>query len=381
MRARSRKAATALFALALIAGGPVVRAQGRQDIIERLQSLAERGKIAELRKEADAFIRKRPSDPKTPLVMMARAEHESDPARAESLYRRVSGSRAPARLREEALSRLCASLYLRSRWSELAREAERGASLAGGGERYGLFTLLRVKAFIYLDDFGRARSLCNELTASCHDYEALSQGLLLLCYIERETTGYSRAYLAGLRDLVRGFPRSGSAPSAFYLLGRYYEHNRDFNRAHSAYLAVTESHPRAPESSYARRRMERLAAHNPSKVEFLPSDDAIRSAERIDLRPETPLPSAAGKRGVSFSVALGPLATREEARQIAGLIKGDFEPLRVVRVRSGFMLYAGAAGASRDALGIKIRLAEEFGLNGRVVRMVNDSERTYIYGD
>jgi hypothetical protein len=127
--------------------------------------------------------------------------------------------------------------------------------------------------------------------------------------------------------------------------------------------------------------MERLAAHNPSKVEFLPSDDAIRSAERIDLRPETPLPSAAGKRGVSFSVALGPLATREEARQIAGLIKGDFEPLRVVRVRSGFMLYAGAAGASRDALGIKIRLAEEFGLNGRVVRMVNDSERTYIYGD
>jgi hypothetical protein len=69
MRARSRKAATALFALALIAGGPVVRAQGRQDIIERLQSLA----AAENRTAAAGSRRvhkKHPADRRTPRVMM-----------------------------------------------------------------------------------------------------------------------------------------------------------------------------------------------------------------------------------------------------------------------------------------------------------------------
>jgi hypothetical protein len=55
--------------------------------------------------------------------------------------------------------------------------------------------------------------------------------------------------------------------------------------------------------------------------------------------------------------------------------------VRIIKVQGSYLVYAGAAKNPRKALEIKIRLAEEFGLNGRVVRIVSDTDRTYIYGD
>ena len=78
-------------------------------------------------------------------------------------------------------------------------------------------------------------------------------------------------------------------------------------------------------------------------------------------------------------VRLIPFSSRKAA-ELKGLLK-EFDFLRTVKLRDGFALYVGRGPDEESALKLKVRLAEEYGINGRIVRISGDGDRSYIYGE
>ncbi len=376
-----RTAAACIVVTAVFAGSPGISGNSDRSALTSMEHLAGRGDSAGVRREARLFFRKFPKSKFVPDVRLLLAETEINPDKSLRLYRVVLDNYRYYEKRDYAHYKLCSVLYLLSRWNDLRKESHECLRDYPRSPHRGDFMLYNARALIFLEKFDEARDICITITTSSHDYEKLSQALLLLAYINRNTTGYSRSYLITLRDLIVGFRESQVAPAAIYLLGRCYEDKRDYNRAYSAFLDIQTKYPRSPEAVYVQNRLPGITRHNPVPVDYMPTDSAIRSSDRIDIRPETEPRNSGKPKGVVYSVSLGPMRNKHEASEIAGLIRRDFAPIRVIHLRDHYLVYAGRVASQQKAISIKIRLAEEFGLNGRVVRIVSDSNKTYIYGD
>lgn len=376
-----RSAASCIIIAAVFAGSPATSGNSDRNRMNVLERLAAEGDNTGLHREAHRFFRKYPRSIYIPDVRLLLAESEKKPDRALELYRVVLDNYRYYKKRDYTHYKVCSVLYLLSRWRDLKKES--GLCLrAYPRSRYQVdFMLFNAKSLIFLEEFEEAQKTCISVTTSSHDYEKLSEALLLLAYINRNTTGYSRSYLTTLRDLIVGFRESQIAPAAVYLLGRYYEDKRDYNRAYSAFIDIQRKYPRSPEAVNVRNRLNAITRHNPVLVDYMPTDSAIRSSDRIDIRPETEPRDNRKMAGIVYSVSLGPMRSKRDASDIARLIQRDFSPIRIIRLRNRYLVYAGRVTSTQRAMSIKIRLAEEFGLNGKIVRIVSDSNRTYIYGD
>ena len=55
--------------------------------------------------------------------------------------------------------------------------------------------------------------------------------------------------------------------------------------------------------------------------------------------------------------------------------------MKMVRLKNGYALYVGKRPDEEAAMKLKMRLAEEYGINGRIVRISGDGQRSYIYGE
>ena len=369
----------ALASLALPGGTLGLPGEGEQ--YSRIRELARSGSAAELRKEARDFQKKFPASPRLGDVRFLAAEHEGDAGAA------MAGYRAAAKILDGpkaalARSRICRILYLSSRWDELLRESREALKLHGADPRATEFRLYLARACIFKENYERAARLCEEVARTSRDSGDLSSALLILSHIERKTTGYSRGYYATLRDLITGFPGSDIAPTALYLLGRSYQDRGEFGRAHSAYTEIARKYPRSPESVYAAERLASLARHSFTPADHMPTDAMLKSMDAIDLGGDRDLHEKKDDSpGPVFSISLGPVDTSKDARRVANLVKDEFGPVRIVNLGGRYAVYAGRLRDTRSAMTMKIRLAEEMGLNGRIVRIVRDENKTYIYGD
>ncbi len=374
-------AALALACAALVPAAAARGDSGDGEHYAKIRKLAERGSSAELRKEAAAFRKNHPASPHWGDVRFFEAEHAASAREAVTSYR-AAAEKLPGPKAALARSRACEILYLSSRWDELFAEARGALKRRGGESRSAEFMLYQARACIFTEKYETAARLCGEITKTSHDYGDLSSALLLLSHIERKTTGYSRSYFATLRDLVTGFPNSDIAPTALYLLGRSYHERGDYGRAHSAYAEISRKHPRSPEAVYAAGKLKELEGRSFTPADHMPTDEMLNSMETIDLRHDNGGGDGeAGASGPVYSVSLGPLESAKEARRVAKLVKDDFGPVRIVNLGGRYAVYAGRHADTRGAMTMKIRLAEEMGFNGRIVRIVKDDERTYIYGD
>lgn len=376
-----RSAAACVIIAAVFGGTPGTPGNSDRGSLELLERLAQMGDNREFRREAKNFLRKHPRSEHVPDVRLLIADTEENPDRAIRLYRIVLDNYRYYEKLDYAHYKLCSVLYLLSRWRDLKEESRVCLRKYPRSPYRGDFMLFNAKSLVFLEEFEEAQKICVAVTMSSHDYEKLSQALLLLSYINRNTTGYSRSYLTTLRDLIVGFRESQIAPAAVYLLGRCYEDKRDYNRAYSAFIDIQRKYPRSPEAVYVGNRLDNIMRHNPVLVDYMPTDSSISSSDRIDIRPETELRENRKGSGIIYSVSLGPMRNKHDASEIAAIIRRDFAPIRIIRLRDHYLVYAGRVTSQQKAISIKIRLAEEFGLNGKVVRIVSSSNRTYIYGD
>ncbi len=358
---------------ALIAGNPAGTAEFR-----RIESLLKSGSAVEARNLSLRFIESFPRSPHVPDAHLVIAETESSPEKAVSRYRTITRRyRSYPRL-DHVLFRVCEIHFLQARWSDLEDAARDGMSLRDNSH-YDDFALFLVISLIRRGNYNRAEGECRRLIERNHEYESLARSLLILAYIDRRSSGFSRDYITTLRQIATGYPESDAHPATLYMLGEFYEQKKMYNESYSAYSDLLGRFPESPEAAVAQGRIHAIIRHSPRRVPYLPDRGIIERTETLDIRPHEEVPER-DETASFYSISIGPFDTAGGVKKIRVLL-GSFDFLQTVRLRRGYVLYVGRVPDNESALELRIRLAEEFGINGRIVRIAGEGRRAYIYGD
>jgi len=188
----------------------------------------------------------------------------------------------------------------------------------------------------------------------------------------------SRDYALLMKELAAGFKNSVNYPSVLYLLGEFYESTGDINRAYSAYRDLNKIYPRSPESLLTVTRTAKLKESGAVPLSYIPDDSLIRKLDPIDIKPE--IDDNETKSDILYAVSIGPLLSRNKAWDMKKLAE-RIAPCSTVLLKTGYMIYCGRYSSPDDALAGRIRLAEEYGINGSIVRLQASTGRQYIYGE
>lgn len=358
-------------------------ATSEEDYLKIIKSLAETGKREELVKAGKDFFKEYPNSNLIADVRFILAENEPDPVKAIEQYKIIVNKYKYFKKNYSAQYKICEILYLQSKWKELKEESERGLNLYPDSELYIKFQFFLAKAYIHLEEYEKAKKVCLDIIKRDHAYNNLSDSLILLSYLNRNMYGLSRSYLYSLNEIITGFDKSNNMPAALYLLGRYYELKAEYNKAFSAYSDVIAKFPRSPEAEFSKNQIDSIAQYNPSITDYLPDKEAIKKTDKIDIEPEADIEDnnedKKSKNKFLYSVSLGSFTSINNAREIKNLISKDFKPIKIAKIRNGFAIYAGSFSTIDSAIRTKVRLAEEFGINGNIVKIFKDTNKLFIY--
>ncbi|HOP62595.1 MAG TPA: hypothetical protein PK358_05115 [Spirochaetota bacterium] len=328
--------------------------------------------------KAFSFLKKYPESSKVPDVRMMLAEIESDTDLAADRYRAVVKYYPYYNRRALALFNLCQILDLKSKWKELEVESYQGIKLFSNS-RYGIeFRLIHITSLIMLENYSRAKNEALLITEKTHDFDTLSRAIFLLSEIDRKTTGNSRSYIYSLRELAAGFSKSGLYPSTLYRLAEFYNDKKDYNRAFSAYSDIIKLFPDSPEADMSILKIEKFKNKNPEKVDYIPDMEMVNNSDKLDISPEYNVEET--RALIYFSVSIGPFTRKSDTDRMYRLLK-NYPSLRTVKARSGYFIYIGKFTDTNRAFQNRIRLAEEYGINGNIVRFSEQGNRSYIYGN
>ncbi|MBN2040738.1 MAG: tetratricopeptide repeat protein [Spirochaetes bacterium] len=365
--------------LSLFICNPAFSSLSEKDYLNRINELAKKGENGEMIRNANEFFKRYPQSNYIADVRLLLAENETDADKAINQFRILVDKYRYFEKRDIAQYRICEILYLMSKWKTLENESIKGIRLFRQSEYTLQYKFFLAKAYIQLEKYDAAKNVCLDIIERDHSYNTLSSTLILLSYINRNILGLSRSYLNNLNEIITGFGDSSSMPAALFLLGRYYESKADYNKAYSAYTDLVRNFPRSPEARFSDKQLDRIAKYNPVKTGYLPDKETIRNTDRIDIQPEIDIDNNDEKSGVQYSISLGPFDKISSAREIKKLINKDFRPVEIAGVKNGYMLYAGKFSDIDMAANTRIRLAEEFGINGNIVRIIKDANNIYIY--
>lgn len=369
-----------MLALLLVIPCPLLYpAAGAEDSLYR--SIKESYRVKDgntFEKESSLFLKKYPESGRVPDVRLMIADRENDAEVAIEKYRLVVKNYAGFAGREYALYRICQILDLNSKWRELRAESANGIRIFPNGFYINEFRFMHITASLMLNDYNTARNESVKITEHTHDFETLSRAIFLLAETEKKTSGNSRSYIYNLRELAVGFKNSEIYPSIIFRLAVFYDERKDYDRAYSAYSDIAELFPDSPEAEMSIQRIEKLKKLNPKKVSYMPDSGMVKNTEELDLSPEYEVKNE--KNENYYSVAIGPYTRLKDSEGVIRLLKYHDE-IRNVKTSYGYMLYLGKYGDAESALETRIRLAEEYGINGNIVRFSVHDKKSYIYED
>ncbi len=320
-----------------ISGAPKPGTSDRQDF-KNLQKLVSEENPGAVKKESAVFFKAHPDSPLVPDVRLLLAEIETSPEEAVVKYRDVVSRYRNYQKRSYAQYRICEIVYLQSKWEILARDAREGRRM-GKSPYAGKFTFFLIIALIHTGDYAGAEQECRRLIDTDHDYRVMARSLLMLAHILRSTTGFSREYIATIRDIALGYAESDAIQAVIYMLGEFYENRGMHDEAYSAYLDLVSKYPGSPEAAEASRRIQVLIKNNPRRVFYMPDKKILDTTEKIDIHPEAVMPEDT-VAGAFYSISVGPLASAREAAELKKLLK-EFDSIKTVKLRDGYALYVG----------------------------------------
>jgi len=329
-------------------------------------------------RSANDFLKKFPKSRYVPDVRLMLAENEGDAELALEKFRAVVKFYRYYPHRDYALYRICQILDLKSDWKELQAEALSGIKLFPDSPYLFEFKFLYITSCIMLEEYDRAKNECIKITEKTHDYTILSRTIFLLAEIDRKITGNSRAYIYNLRELAVGFKSSEIYPSILFKLGNFYESRDEKDRSFSAYTDIVRNFPESPEAEMSLTRIESLKPANPKIVQYIPDMEMVNRTSTIDISPDY----AAGNydNEIYYSITIGPFSKIKDANSIVNLLK-NYDHVRIENTTLGHIVYIGRHPDTERALETRIRLAEEYGINGNIVRFSDHQSRSYIYSD
>lgn len=329
-------------------------------------------------KSSESFLKQYPDSRLIPDIKLLQAERERDIDLAVDGYRLIVKNYPDFSRRDYALYMLCQALDLKSRWKELESESLRALKLFPSGKYTMEFRIMRATALIMLEDFNTCREECIRITESSHDIDILARATHLMAEVERKTSGNSKSYISLIRDLVIGFSDARISPAILYSLGLYYEQKKEKDKAYSAYSDIIKKYPDSPESDMALSGIESLKKYKPAYVRYIPDSNTVNEADTIDIEPEYQYDAVQGD--TYYCVSVGPFTRKKDTEQIIRLL-ATYDDSRVVKTGSGFIIFIGRYADTDRALSVRIRLAEEYGINGSIVRFSTKKSKSYIYGD
>lgn len=327
------------------------------------------------------FLKQYPKSSLVADVRLVLAEIEQDPQEALAKFRIVRDKYRYFKRRDYVQYSICQIHYFRSQWNNLHTEADRGLRIFKNSSHEDMFLYFRAVASVHLDRFDEAEKDCHRAIDLNHSYNSIARTLLVLSYIYKRTKGYSREYIYNLREIALGFQNADITPTTLYLLGKFYESHHDRDRAYSAFMDVTERYPDSPEANFATRRLEQFKNDNPRRVNYLPDKKTISNTDTLNIQPEIDLSEndeEISKRYYSLSV--GPFRSIAEATKIKSMLL-NYGAVKTAMLRGTYVIYCGSFPDTEEAIKIKIRLAEELGINANIVLVAGNSGKQYIYGE
>ncbi len=329
-------------------------------------------------RDASLFLKKYPGSIHIPEVKLLLADREGDADLAVEKYRSVIKNYSRFKGREYALYKICQILDLKSRWKELLTESASGIKQFPDGNYFNDFKFMHITALIMLENYDAARSESVRLTERTHNFEALSMALFLLAETEKKISGNSKPYISNLKELATGFGKSEIYPSIIFRLALFYDEKKDYDRAYSAYSDIVELFPDSPEADISIQNIGKLKKLNPNKVAYLPDNLTVKNTDDLDLSPETEVKHQTDEN--YYSVAIGPYTRSADTNSTVRILK-NYDFVNKVKTAYGYMIYLGRYANSENALETRIRLAEEYGINGNIVRVSVHDKKSYIYED
>lgn len=329
-------------------------------------------------KEGNLFLKKFPGSSRVPDVRLMLADKENDTDLAMEKYRAVFRNYGRFKKRDYALYKICQILDLKSKWKELRNESSQGIKLFHSGIYLNEFRFMHITALIMLEDYAGAKNECIKITDTSHDFDVLAKAIYLLAETEHKTGGNSKAYIYNLKELAAGFKKSEIYPSILFRLAGFYEEKKDYDRAYSAYSDITELFPGSPEAAISLQKIGNLKKLNPKKIRYMPDNALVNDTEELAISPEYEIKKE--KNEIYYAVAIGPYTKLKDTAGITKFLK-NYDTVRKVKTPYGYMIYIGKYDDTESALGTRIRLAEEYGINGSIVRFSEHEKKSYIYED
>jgi len=329
-------------------------------------------------KEGSLFLKNFPDSSRVPDVRLLLADKESDTELAVEKYRLIIKNYSRFSRRDYALYKICQILDLKSKWNELRVESANGIKLFSSGKYIDDFRFMHITASIMMEDYNTARDESIKITEHTHNFETLSKAIFLLAEAERKISGNSKSYIYNLKELAAGFRKSEMYPSTIFRLAVFYDEKKDYDKAYSAYSDTAELFPDSPEADISIQRIEKLSKLNPKKINYMPDNLTIKNTDDLDLSPEYEVKKEKDEN--YYSVAIGPFTKLKDTTSVIKLVK-NYDDIRKVKTAYGYMLYIGRYVNTDTALETRIRLAEEYGINGNIVRFSVHEKKSYIYED
>jgi hypothetical protein len=320
---------------------------------------ADSSENTKLRELCGRFLKSYAKSKKQNEIKMIAAAAESSPVSSVKLYDSIIKNASSSAEKNEAAFKACELLYLSSRFEQCAQYAKGALAVEKNPDKKRVFALLRIRSLIIMQEYDSALSLIKVYTPLLADEsDALVTEIVL-----RTGEGIEPAK-----------SKPASSPTLLYFLARKFEldHRTDF--AYSAYKDLHDKYPRSPEAmgtTTAYLALQKQGAVY--KKDYLASSKNIALSHDYSVEPDSD--------SKIYAVLIGPIYDLNESKRIKKEMTSDFSEILLVRGTDGFYLYVGRESTAEKALALKIRLAEEYALNGKIALIKENNGREYIYGE
>lgn len=305
--------------------------------------------------QANAFLKKYPSSLHLDNVRYFAADSEPEldeySAKLElfiKLYRKSEYT-------EKAYFDLCAAYYLSNRVDRLTDTAAAYMKFFPHGKYYSEVSSMLCRAYLLSQEYIKCRKL--------NETDSRSSSII------RNYTSYR---MNNDKSFIR---HSGTTAPDLYLAGNILEKNQKANEAFSAYTDTIRLFPKSPEAFSSAKRIKHLMPLKPIYVVgyLLSADD------RLDFAPSRPVNEI--RSDEFYRIEISPVYNLAEAKKIKSGIRKDYGSSVIVKRPREFALYIGKFANAEEALDVKIRLAEELGLNGHIVLVRKNGSSEYYSGE
>ncbi len=329
-------------------------------------------------RESYFYLKKFPRSPYIADIRLMQADIESDPELALRKYRIILKHYRYFPHRDYSLIKICEILDLKGEWQTLYKESAQGMRLFPESRYIDRFKFMHITSSIMLNRFDQAREECLKIATKTHDKDTLAEAIFYLAAINKKTTGNSRSYIKNLTELGLGFKNSEKYPSILYKLAEFHRERGNLDMAYWAYRDITSSFPKSPEARFARRDLSAMKKKPKRRMNYIPSESQINSISTIDIAPDRDV--SKDEMNIYYAISIGPFSKKYMAEKIQRLLR-SYPENELIETNFGFTIYIGKFTNTERALAMRIRLAEEFGINGTIVRISIKSQRSYIYKD